>query len=172
MRMPVAAQRASIPVAFGAGEGFSAVMKSCLEVSVLRPERILRQVAAHQKRIQLFPVVLPVIAFAASNDAKSGPFIEAPRRRVIFLDFEKYTADAASGEMAEMSQEEVARQAATAMTAVDGDRQDLGFVRAYPRDSEADRPASQSEAVDQRVALGDHRFEFAFAPSLMERCAV
>src|SRR6202035_2030396 len=98
MRMPVAAQRASIPVALSAGVDFSAVMgfawnnERCCATA-----RALRQVAAHQKRVQLFPARLPVIAFAAPGDAKSGPLVKPPRRLIIFLDLEKHGAHAAAG---------------------------------------------------------------------------
>src|SRR6202049_2557770 len=125
MRMPAAAQRDSIPVALSAGVDFSAVMgvawnnERCCATA-----RALRQVAAHQKRVQLFPARLPVIAFAAPGDAKSGPLVKPPRRLIIFLDLEKHGAHAAAGEMAEMGQQQVAGQAAPAMARPDGDRQD------------------------------------------------
>ena len=70
--------------------------------------RALRQVAAHQKCVQLFPTRLPVIAFAASGDTKSGPSIKPPRWLVIFLDFEEYGAHAAAGEMSKMRQQQIA----------------------------------------------------------------
>src|SRR5712671_5709410 len=120
MRMPVAAQRASMPVALSAGVDFSAVMffawsdRTCCATA-----RALRQVAAHQNGVQLFPVRLPVIAFAAPGDGKSGPVVEPPRRLIIFLDLEKYGAHAAAGEMAEMGQQQVAGQAAPAITGID-----------------------------------------------------
>src|ERR1700730_992362 len=63
--------------------------------------RALRQVAAHHKGIQLFPARLPVIAFAAPGDGKSGPLIEPARRLIVFLDLEEHGAHAAAGEMAE-----------------------------------------------------------------------
>src|ERR1700730_15358388 len=99
MRIPVAAQRASIPVALSAGVDFSAVMgfawnnERCCATA-----RALRQVAAHQKRVQLFPARLPVIAFAAPGDAKSGPLIEPARRLNVFLDLEEHGAHSAAGE--------------------------------------------------------------------------
>src|SRR5215203_358528 len=84
----------------------------------------LRQVAPHQKRIQLFPAAgLFVIPLAAADDVEAGPFIEPSRRRVIFLDLEKNGADAAAGEMAEMGQQQVVRQAAAAVSRIDRDRQ-------------------------------------------------
>src|SRR5471032_2191972 len=107
MRIPVAAQRASIPVALSAGVDFSAVMgfawsgRACCATA-----RALRQVAAHQNGVQLFPVRLPVIALAASGDGKSGPVVEPPRRLIIFLDLEEHGAHATAGEMAEMGQQQ------------------------------------------------------------------
>src|SRR5882672_4752570 len=91
MRIPVAAQRASMPVALSAGGDFSAVM-GC-SPSAWTPfaiARRLRQVAAHQKRVQLFPARLPVIAFAAPGNGKSGAVVEPPRRLIIFLDLEEH----------------------------------------------------------------------------------
>src|ERR1700733_12911973 len=90
MRMPVAAQRASIPVALSVGEDFRAVMVQgllCDEACSAIVSR-LRQVAAHQQGVQLFPARLPVIAFAAADHTKSSAFIEPSRRLVIFLDLE------------------------------------------------------------------------------------
>jgi hypothetical protein len=48
--------------------------------------RKLRQVATHQKRVQLFPAGLLVIAFAPAGDTKSGPLVQPARRLIIFLD--------------------------------------------------------------------------------------
>src|SRR5437764_7611120 len=127
MRMPVAAQRASMPLAFELGdmcadEDLRAVMGGpCKRWRWFATICILRQVAPHQKRIQLFPARLLVIPLAPADDAESGPFIEPSRRRVIFLDLEKYRADAAAGEMAEMDHQQVARQAAAAIGGIDGD---------------------------------------------------
>src|SRR3954453_4253917 len=128
MRMPVAAQRDSMPEAFDAGEecsdeGFSAVMGGPWKrrrwfATIFS----LGQVAPHQKRIQLFPAAgLLVVPLAATNHAESGPFIEPSRRRVIFLDLKKNSADAAPGEMAEMGEQQIARQAAAAVGRIDGD---------------------------------------------------
>src|SRR5258705_13980713 len=117
MRMPVAAQRASIPVAVGAVWGFSAVMIAGLGTNggLFAIIGILRQVSSHQKRVPLFPAGLLVIAFAPSDDGKSGPFVEPPRRRVVFFDLQKNAAHTMAGEMAEMDQQEIARQAVAAM---------------------------------------------------------
>src|SRR5947209_19566371 len=70
MRMPVAAQRASMPDALDAEEGLSPVM-CCLPDGRLLPS-MLRQVTSHQKRVQLFPVGLLIVAFAASDHHESG----------------------------------------------------------------------------------------------------
>src|SRR6266404_4317185 len=96
MRIPVAAQRASIPVALSAGVDFSAVMVFALNNVCCATTRALRQVAAHQKRVQLFPARLPVIAFAVPNDPKSGPFVEGACGPVVFLDLEEDGAYAAA----------------------------------------------------------------------------
>src|SRR5580700_2478410 len=124
MRMPVAAQRASMPEAFSAGVDFSAVIGLALGNSANPPAscasccataRRLGQVAAHQKRVQLFSIGLPVIALAAAGDGKSGPVVKPPRRPIVFLDLQKHGAHAMAGEMAEMRQQEIAGQAASAL---------------------------------------------------------
>src|SRR2546429_107838 len=99
MRMPVAAQRASMPVFLCADGDFSTGMVS-------RPSnagrgsfataRTLRQVTPHQKGIQLLPAGLLIIAFPPADDLKSGPFIQAPRRLIIFFDLEEHLAHAAA----------------------------------------------------------------------------
>src|ERR1700674_4107354 len=126
MRMPVAAQRASMPVFLSAEGDFSAVLISKswrppvgAEQGCSATARILRQVAPHQKRIQLFAAGLLVIALAAPDDAKSGPFIQPSRRLAIFLDLEEDPAHAAAGEMAEMRQQQMARQATAALARID-----------------------------------------------------
>ena len=118
------------------------------------------------------PLGLPVIAFAAADDGKSGPFVQPPRRLIIFLDLEEYGADAAAGEMAEMGQQQVAGQAAAAMAGRDRDRKDFGLVRRHPRHRKADDLAADPQAMHQRVALGQHGLEFAFAPAAVKRFAV
>src|ERR1700754_474185 len=103
MRMPVAAQRASMPVALGT-EDFNAVMIAALgdERWMFATIGILRQVSPHQKRVQLFPAGLLVVALAMANDTESGPFVKPSRRRVVLFHFEKNAAHAKSGEMTEM----------------------------------------------------------------------
>src|SRR5882757_4285875 len=112
MRMPVAAQRASIPVALSVGVDFRAVISGqswFLHWATLlsATARGLRQVAAHQQRAQLLAIGLLVIALAAAGDTKSGPFIKPPGRLIIFLNFEEYGSHAAAGEMAKMRQQQV-----------------------------------------------------------------
>jgi hypothetical protein len=77
--------------------------------------RALRQVAAHQNRIQLFPILLAVITLAAARHGKPGALVEPPRRLIVLLDLEEHGANAASGEMAEMGQQQVVGQTASAM---------------------------------------------------------
>src|ERR1700759_1762601 len=142
MRMPVAAQRASMPVAFGAGGDFRAGIGFLGAFALggrFATSHILRQVAAHQKCIQLFPIGPAIIAFAASDDGKSGPFIESPCRRVVFLDLKKDSAHAATGEMTKMGDEEIAGEPAAAPGLVDGNRQYLGLVRAHARSRKSNR---------------------------------
>src|SRR6188768_1811202 len=118
MRMPVAAQRASMPVFLCADGDFSAGMVLRLSDAgrgSFATARILRQVAPHQKCVQLLAAGLLIIAFPAANDLKSGPFIQTPRRPIIFLDLEEHLAYAAAREMAEMRQQQVARQAAATL---------------------------------------------------------
>src|SRR5262249_11439709 len=83
---------------------------------------ILRQVAAHQKRIQLFPAGLLVVALAASDHRKSGPFIKPACRRIVLLHLEKYAGHTAAGEMAEMGEQQLAREPAAAIGGVDRNR--------------------------------------------------
>src|SRR5436190_1589426 len=118
MRIPVAAQRASMPVALSAGVDFSAVMGLAFSAACCATAGALRQVATHQKCVQLFPARLPVIAFAARCDGKSGPLVESPRRLIIFLDLEEHATHAAASEMPKMRQQQVARQATAAMTGI------------------------------------------------------
>src|ERR1700722_3778684 len=189
MRMPVAAQRASIPEALSAGVDFSAVMCLALgnsastanlerfqakwkPVRVCATARGSRQVAAHQKGVQLFPAGLPVIALAAPGDGKSRPFVQPARRLIIFLDLQEHGAHAAAGEMAEMGQQEVAGQAAPAVARSDRDGKYFGLVRRHARYRKADDFASRLEPVHQRVALGQHDLEFAFAPAAVKRRAM
>ena len=127
-----------------------------------------RQVAAHQKCVQLFPVCLPVIAFAAPHHGKSGPLVEPPRRLIVFLDLEEDAAHAAAGEMAEMRQQQVARQAAAAMA---GDRRRSTGFRPRPPPSaipqnrspcapvSADEPACCARAAWPRIRLRPSRGE-------------
>src|ERR1700754_624303 len=115
MRMPVAAQRASMPVAFGAGGDFSTVMEFLPWGGRCATSAILRQVAAHQKRIQLFPVGLLIIALAASDDGKAASFIKPPGRRVVFLNFKKYAAHAAPCQMTEVGQQQISGEAPAAL---------------------------------------------------------
>src|SRR5216683_118690 len=146
MRIPVAAQRASIPVALSAVVGFSAVMVFALDnVSVL-PLR-------------------------ARYD-KSGAFVKPPRRLIIFLDLEEHGTHAAAREMAEMRQQQIAGQAASAMAKGHGDRKYLGLVRRDARHREADHLPTDHQAVNQRVALSQHGLEFALAPAAMKRCTM
>src|SRR5262249_52393891 len=136
MRMPVAAQRASMPVFFIADGDFSGAMslqpwtagRHCSATACM-----LRQVTAHQKRIQMFPTGLLVIALAAPDAGKAGPSIEPSGRLVVFLHFQENSAHATAGKMAEMRQQQVARQAAAALAGIDRDRQDFGFIRSHPR---------------------------------------
>src|SRR3989440_10205547 len=154
MRMPVAAQRASMPVFLCADGDFSTGMVS-------RPSdagrgsfataRTLRQVTPHQKCIQLLPAGLLIIAFPPANDLKSGPFIQAPRRLIIFFNLEEHLAYAAAREMTEMRQQHLARQAAATLGRIDGDRQQLRLVGGPARHRKADDPASKSEPVNERI---------------------
>src|SRR3954470_5657664 len=125
MRMPVAAQRASMPVFLCAGGDFSAGMVSGPSDAgrgSFATARILRQVTPHQKCVQLLAAGLLIITFPAADDLKSGPFIQAPRRLVIFFDLKKYLAYAAAREMAEMCQQQGAGQATAALGRIDGNR--------------------------------------------------
>src|ERR1700760_1012319 len=107
IRMPVAEPRASMPVAFGAGGDFNMVMEFLPWGGHFATSAILRQVAPHQKCIQLFPAGLLIVALAASDDGKAATFIEPPRRCIIFLNLEKYAAHASPCKMAEMRQQQV-----------------------------------------------------------------
>src|SRR6266699_2762001 len=151
MRIPVAAQRASMPVALSAGVDFSAVMGLAFSEACCATAGALRQVAAHQKCVQLFPARLPVIAFAAPGDGKSGPLVKPPRRLIIFLDLEEHAAHAAAGEMAKMRQQQVARQATAAMTGISGDREDFRLVRRHARSRKAYCFPPHPQAAQRRV---------------------
>src|ERR1700680_219859 len=173
MRIPVAAQRASMPVALSAGGDFNTVMDFSPSAKTLSAtDGRLQQVAAHQKCVQLFPAGLPVIALAPSGDAKSRSFVQPPRRLIILLDLEKYRAHAAAGKMAKMCQQQVAGQATPAMAGGHRDRKYFGLVRRHARHREPDDLPPQPEPVNQRVALGQHALEFAFAPAAVKRRSV
>src|SRR3954462_12363132 len=133
---------------------------------------MLRQVTSHQKCVQLLPVRLLIVAFAASDHHESGPVVEPPRRLVILLDFKKYDAHAAPCEMAEMGHQQHAGQAAAAMGLVDRDREDFRFVRADPRHRKADRFAAKAQPMHERVALAHHGLELALTPAMREGGAV
>src|ERR1700743_3399720 len=75
MRMPVAAQRASMADVFPADGDFSTVIAVPFATT-----SILRQVAAHQKRVQLFPAAMAIIAFTASNGGKGGALVQPAAR--------------------------------------------------------------------------------------------
>src|SRR5947209_13629675 len=69
MRMPVAAQRASIPADFIAGDDFNAVMVSAFgREASFATAHASGQVAAHHQRIQFDAVRLLVIAIPATDD--------------------------------------------------------------------------------------------------------
>src|SRR5882724_4198001 len=98
MRIPVAAQRASMPVALSAGVDFSAVMGLAFNEACCATAGASRQVAAHQKCVQLFPARLQVIASAAPGNGKPGPLVRPPPRRIIRLHLEEHATHAAAGE--------------------------------------------------------------------------
>src|SRR3954452_21112067 len=106
MRIPVAAQRASIPVALIAGTVFKCVCPFSSSGNRLSATgRALRQVAAHQNRVQLFAAGLPVITFAASDNPKSGAGIKPSGWLIVFLHLQEHGAYAAPGEVPEMCQQ-------------------------------------------------------------------
>src|SRR4051812_21516896 len=139
MRMPVAAQRASMPVVFSAGMDFSAVMVPGLNVICCATARDLRQVAAHQNGVQMFAARLLVIAFAVAGDAKSGALVEPARRSIVFLDLEEYGAHATACEMAEMCQQQFAGQPAAAMFCIHRNRKNFRLVRRHTGNRKADQ---------------------------------
>ena len=112
---------------------------------------ILRQVAAHQKCIQLFPAGLLIVALAASDDGKAASFIKPPRRCVIFLNFKKYAAHASPCKMAEMGQQQISGQAAAAFVRVDADAH--LDVRAAPWPVEPVRANSKARKANQTTFL-------------------
>src|SRR5664279_1694840 len=173
MRMPVAAQRASMPEELSSDDGFNTVMGfSFTGAASSATARMLRQVASHQKRIQMFPAGLSIITLAASDHGKSGLLIETPRRLIVLFDLQKHLIYSAASEMTEMRQEQVARQAAAAIVRVDSNRQDFRFIRGNSRYNEANDFAFHLQQLNQRIALGQHAVEFAFAPAAMKRRAM
>ena len=54
----------------------------------------------------------------------------------------------------------------------DGDGEYFSLVRRHARYREADDLAPHPEAMNQRVALGQHGLEFAFTPATVKRRAV
>src|SRR5262249_30024343 len=64
--------------------------------------------------------------------------------------------------------QQIAGEAFAALGRIDRDREDFGLVGCHPRDGKTDDLSSKPQAMRERVALGEHAFEFAFAPAAME----
>ena len=120
----------------------------------------------------MFPAGLPVIALAAPDDAKSRAFIEPPRRLIIFLDLEEYgrtPRPARWPRCVSSRSRDRPRPRWLAATAIDNISASSAAMRDMAKPMIL-RPISQ--AMNQRVALGQHSLEFAFAPAAVKRCAV
>ena len=151
-------------------EDFSAVMVAGPEeTAMFAIIRILRQVAPHQKGIQLFPAGLLVIPFAAADDGKAGAFIEPSCRRVVFLDFQKYRCarralrDGRDGVSSRLREKPRPRWLSS--TAIDN----ISASSAAMRDTAKPITLRPSlSAMHQRVALAQHGLEFAFAPAAVK----
>ena len=95
---------------------------------------------------------------------RSGPFIEAPRRLIIFFDLEEYLAHAAAREVTEMCHQQVTGQATATLGR--STRSTVFPPRRPPCATPQIRwSCGRSQPVHERVALDHHAFEFAFAPA-------
>src|SRR5579871_2623165 len=172
MRMPVAAQRASISPWGVEGTDFRAAIGMPSASAGFRTSRGSGQVTLHDQRAQKLARRLAIILLAAADDLKSGPLVKPDRGEVILLDLEKDRADAVAGKMTEMNLQQLPRQPAAAPGAFDRNGQDLGFVGGEPRNDEADGLVAGTQTVRQRVALGEQLIEFGLAPAAIERSAM
>ena len=179
MRMPVAAQRASIPVAVAAmSVGFqndrgpwvgSERGDAAFDAHSIRH---LRQVvAAHQKGVRIVP------RRPAGNNVRGGrrrrirPIHTAARAGcIVFFDFEKYVRTPWPARWPRCVSEQVARQAAAAMAGIDRDRQYFGFVRGHARD-ESRSTCARASGDAPAYCVRSASLEFAFAPAAMKRRA-
>jgi len=73
---------------------------------------------------------------------------------------------------AQMSHQQAAGQAAATLGRIDGDGQYFSLISSHARHGKADHLAPLSQPMNQRIALAQHRFEFAFTPAAVKRCAV
>src|SRR5260370_4736747 len=101
----------------------------------------------------MFAVWIAIILLTSPDDPKPGAAVEPNRGNVVFFDLQKDRPDAASGEMAEVSSKQVARQAVAAPRRIDRNGKYLGLVGGDPRNDESDDIAPDTEPVRQRVAL-------------------
>src|SRR5579872_4886349 len=174
MRMPVAAQRASISVG-SAGADFSAVIfdsspgvgcshSSSFSVTM----RILRQVAPHQQGICGFLTALPVIVLAASDDGKPRPLVEPPGRLVVLFYLQKYRSHTPGGEVAKVGQQQGVREPAATVAWSHRNRQDFGLIGTHARYRKADNFPSHFQPMNQRVFFAQHVLEFAFTPAAVK----
>src|SRR5579863_6349711 len=173
IRMPVAAQRASISVG-SAGADFSAVIfdwspglfSGCSRSSSFSGTwRILRQVAPHQQGICGFLTALLVIVLAASDDGKPHPLVEPPGRLVALFYLQKYRSHTPGGEVAKVGQQQGVGEPASTVAWSHRNRQDFGLIGGHARYRKADDFPSHFQPMNQRVFLAQHVLEFAFTPA-------
>src|SRR5690242_3907242 len=88
-------------------------------------EHALRQVAAQHERVRGRLAAARIVGGAAADVAEAGATVQAARRRVVLVDFEKDRRRAEAGEPAQMQVEQLARKPAPASGRRDRDRQDL-----------------------------------------------
>ena len=165
-----------MPVALSAGVGFQCGHdRRALEATgaCLPPSRILRQVAPHQKRVQLFPAGLLVIAFAAADDGKSGPFIEPPRRLSCFPPLREIPCarrgrqDGRDASAADCATGRVPRWLAS--TAIDSISASSAAMRDTAKPMTLRPSLRRCTSVLRSLSM---RLEFAFAPAAVKRRAV
>ena len=96
---------------------------------MLKASRLIRsdiapasgQIALHDQCVQFGAARVTIILFASTDGGEAGTLVETDRRRVVLLDFKEHSANAASGKMAEVMGDKLARVAAPAVRLGDGD---------------------------------------------------
>jgi hypothetical protein len=110
-----------------------------------------------------------VVALPLADRHESRAVVEATRRRVVGIDFEKHGRDADAGEPAQMQVEKLAREPLPAPSRIDGDGQDFRLVGGATREDEAGDPVAELNAMRDHRRVDQELLHLAFAPAAPER---